>query len=221
MDQALKQYGLSDESDRYDDDETVKRAMGMLRLGRARSRQSGDRRTMSALRLGRRGSPTIQNIDSLDAPAAASLQPDDGELSSQDFDKRKSMSLLRLGRGHENQLPPDSKEEEKKAMSALRLGRKRGTDFRDANEQRDDNGVSTPAEDDTVVDVSSGVVKRAMSMLRLGRNMNTDDESLDSLLAAPEVDAKRAMSMLRLGRQSISSLPTVERRKSMSMLRLG
>ena len=195
------------------DDTIAKRAMGMLRLGRAGSRQSLDnRRAMSALRLGRRGSwtPGSEIHDE--------LAYDDGSELSEEKDKRKSMSMLRLGRGDENHLMAEIKDEEKKAAKAWRLGRKRHIDNRaSTNDVSEDVSLQTAEEMSEARD--DDIEKRAMGMLRLGRKTDVDESGSENALMESNDDEKRAMGMLRLGRQSPPS--RIDRRKSMSMLRLG
>jgi hypothetical protein len=185
-------------------DDVTKRAMGMLRLGRAGSRQPSDRRAMSALRLGRRNSWTSATGES--AADAAEFEKD----------KRKSMSMLRLGRaGQVDQPASEFKEEDEKrrAMSALRLGRKRSS--------IDEGFAESQLNGDVTSDEVSDESKRAMGMLRLGRNLDdgSDLESVD--LTSTNDNEKRAMGMLRLGRQSLVAPSRIDRRKSMAMLRLG
>jgi len=189
------------------DDEVVKRAMGMLRLGRAGARQSSDnRRAMSALRLGRRGSWT-QN----------EFAEEDGSELDTEKDKRKSMSMLRLGRGSENHLMAEMKDEEKRKMSALRLGKKRNMEGHISASDYDDDDTLLPTPEE-MGKVRDDDEKRAMGMLRLGRKADSDDNSFENTVATLNDGQKRAMGMLRLGSQS----PTrIDRRKSMSMLRLG
>jgi hypothetical protein len=185
-------------------DDVTKRAMGMLRLGRAGSRQPSDRRAMSALRLGRRNGWTSATGEST------------VDATEFEKDKRKSMSMLRLGRaGQVDQPTSEFKEEEEKrrAMSALRLGRKRSS--------IDDAFAESQLGGDVISEDVSDESKRAMGMLRLGRNLDDESDLENVDLTSTNDNEKRAMGMLRLGRQSLVAPSRIDRRKSMAMLRLG
>jgi ribosomal protein L30/L7E len=206
-----------------------KRAMGLLRLGRAGSHDLSaasvgndeevetrvgepDKKAMGLLRLGRRRGQisSVAEQDVVDddqaisgeAPAAAAA------------DKRKSMALLRLGRkrtdvisgdsfGDQQTLEEDTDDKKKRAMGLLRLGR---TPYGDSDEFVP-GGVANL--DDDVDDN-----KRAMGLLRLGRKWRTDHQ--------PGGNNRKSMSMLRLGRRS-DATPTGGEgaKRAMGLLRLG
>lgn len=91
-----------------EDDEQLKRSMGMLRLGRA-SPLDKKARSMAALRLGR------------SLPAASAAQSDAWQSASNSW--KRTMGMLRLGRRSEDDEEEEEEEEEKRSMGMLRLGR--------------------------------------------------------------------------------------------------
>jgi ribosomal protein L30/L7E len=117
---------------------------------------------MSALRLGRRDGDG---------------QEPESDAVDNEVEKRRPMSMLRLGRRSQSAFGPDDEpaEEKRRPMSMLRLGR-RDPDYQD---ELAAEAAGIPAK------------RRPMSMLRLGRR--NEQQATDAR------DRRRSMSMLRLG----------------------